>query len=81
MRANRQITGRVNAKSEVMKPESKGMDLNIGQKKKLIQKLKMVILKKIFTIHFMIGTRNMSVMSYLHNNILTLIQDWTMKGG
>lgn len=38
------MTGRVNAKSEAMKPESKGMDLNIGQKKKkLIQKLKVIL--------------------------------------
>lgn len=40
MRANRQMTGRVNAKSEAMKPESKGMDLNIGEKKKTHSEIK-----------------------------------------
>lgn len=36
------MTGRVEKKSEEMKPESKSMDLNIGPKRKFIQKLKVI---------------------------------------
>lgn len=46
MRPNRQMTGRVDEKSEEMKPESKGMDLNIGPKRKFIQKLKVIQVAK-----------------------------------